>query len=180
MSRIAYADPPYLGQCGRLYNHFHGDDGRCWDSAHTHMLLMRDLCDNYDRWAMSLGSNTLREIISLPTCPPDVRVMAWCKPFASFKPGVRVAYCWEPVLVHGAVNSGGKERDTVRDFHLANITMQKGTPGAKPESFCHWLFDVLDAKPDDEFFDLFHGSGSVKDAWRSWCSLHRAWTKVEP
>jgi hypothetical protein len=38
----------------------------------------------------------------------------------------------------------------------------------KPQEFCWWLFDLLGVKPDDDFVDLFHGSGAVKRAWESY------------
>ncbi|KKM25473.1 hypothetical protein LCGC14_1594680, partial [marine sediment metagenome] len=66
--------------------------------------------------------------------------MSWVKPFCIFKPGVGVAYAWEPILV-----SGGRKRPrskpTVRDWVSANITLKKGLVGVKPEAFCFWLFD---------------------------------------
>lgn len=50
----------------------------------------------------------------------------------------------------------------------ANITLQKGTSGAKPNDFCYWLFELLGAKAGDDFHDLFPGSGAVSRAWREW------------
>jgi hypothetical protein len=38
----------------------------------------------------------------------------------------------------------------------------------KPEAFCMWLFDLLNMRPEDEFDDLFPGSGAVGDAHRKW------------
>ncbi|WP_170285519.1 hypothetical protein [Microbacterium rhizomatis] len=37
--------------------------------------------------------------------------------------------------------------------------------GAKPAEFCRWVFDLLGAEPQDEFSDLFAGSGGVARAW---------------
>lgn len=37
--------------------------------------------------------------------------------------------------------------------------------GAKPAAFCRWMFDLLGAQPQDEFADLFAGSGGVMRAW---------------
>lgn len=159
--KVAYADPPYLGMCGR-YDHHH-PDGRCWDDLSTHHALIERL-SGYDAWALSLHSVSLRAI--LPLCPEDVRVGAWVKPFAVFRPGVNPAYAWEPVIFRG--RKMGKERDTVRDWVSANITMQRGTVGAKPETFTRWLFDVLGMGPDDEFVDLFEGSGGVFREWERW------------
>lgn len=63
---------------------------------------------------------------------------------------------------------GGKTAATVRDYVSANITLQKGTSGAKPNDFCYWLFELLGAKAGDDFHDLFPGSGAVSRAWREW------------
>ena len=162
--RFAYADPPYLGCC-KLYDHHH-PDGRCWDEAETHRLLIERLCDEYpDGWALSASSPSLRTL--LPMTPDDCRVAAWVKPFAIFKPGVNPAYTWEPVIFRG-----GRKRDrsspTVRDFISENITLKRGLTGVKPDAVCEWLFGLLGVEPDDEFVDLFPGSGAVGRAWDSW------------
>jgi len=161
--RFAYADPPYLGCC-RLYQHFHGDDGLCWDDLTTHKLLIERLCDEFpDGWAMSATSNSLREL--LPLCPGDVRVGSWVKPFHAYKKGVRPAYAWEPVIYRGGRNKkppappkGGKAI-TPKDFVSCNITLKKGLTGAKPEAVCSWILDLLNVLPDDEVVDLFPGTG---------------------
>ena len=77
--KAAYADPPYLG-CGSRYTEHH-PDAMEWDQPERHAALVRELCDGYDCWAMSLSSPSLKTI--LPMCPDDCRVMAWVKPFAS-------------------------------------------------------------------------------------------------
>jgi hypothetical protein len=43
--------------------------------------------------------------------------------------------------------------------------------GAKPAEFCRWMFDLLGAEPQDEFSDLFAGSGGVMRAWRVFARL---------
>ena len=92
----------------------------------------------------------------------------WVKPFAVFRRGVDPAYTWEPVIYRTA-RKWNEKQPTVRDFHSANITMKRGLPGAKPESFCFWIFDLLGASPGDEFVDVFPGTGAVTLAWHSWC-----------
>ena len=67
-----------------------------------------------------------------------------------------------------------REQATVRDYVSANITMQRGVSGAKPDAFCLWLFDLLGMGPDDEFHDLFPGSGAVTRAWEKWRNQTRA------
>ena len=160
--KFAYADPPYLGLAKKFYGKFHAEAAK-YDDPETHRRLIDRLCCEFpDGWAMSLHSPGLKTI--LPMCPDDVRVMAWVKPFCSFKPGVSVAYAWEPVIVRGG-RRRGREQPTVRDWVSENIAMQKGFPGAKPESFCLWLFDVLGMNHADDLVDLFPGSGAVGDAW---------------
>lgn len=168
--RFAYADQPYLGCCG-LYDHYHGDDGRCWDDPETHRLLIERLCDEFpDGWAMSLTSGSLKTLLDF--CPDDVRVGGWFKPFAAFKKNVTRAWCWEPVLLRGGrpipVTS-----PTVRDWIEApaigeSITLRRGFTGAKPAAFCFWLFQWFNMQPGDEFVDIFHGSGAVTEAYRAW------------
>ena len=137
-----------------------------------HRALIARLCDEFsDGWAMSLHSPSLKSI--LPMCPDDVRVMAWVKPFASFKPGVNPAYAWEPVIVRGGRSRRG--RATVRDFCEANIALKKGFRGAKPERFAFWIFEVLGALRTDQVVDLFPGSGAIGRAWERWSEMQRAW-----
>lgn len=151
--RFAYADPPYLGQ-GSRYDH---PEASTWNSPLTHQHLIERLVSEYpDGWALSLSSPSLREL--LPFCPPDVRVMAWVKPFAVFKPNVNPAYAWEPVIVRGG-RKGDRERATVRDWVSAVITLKKGLVGAKPPEFCRWILDVLGYEEGDELDDLFPGTG---------------------
>ena len=42
-----------------------------------------------------------------------------------------------------------------RDWIEAPITMKRGLTGVKPESVCHWAFEVVGADPVDELVDLF-------------------------
>lgn len=162
--KFAYADPPYLG-LAKFYAALH-PDAMEWDRPETHARLIERLCDEFcDGWAMSLHTPSLRTI--LPLCPEDVRVMAWVKPFCSFKPGVGVAYAWEPVIVRGG-RKRTREQRTVRDWAAVNITLQRGFVGAKPYDLCAWLFEVLGMERDDEFHDLFPGSGAVTEAWERW------------
>jgi hypothetical protein len=132
----------------------------------NHEFLVRDLCEQYpESWALSTASTTLQQVLAV--CPPTVRVAAWVKPFASFKPGVNPAYAWEPVIFYGG-RKRAREEFTVRDWCAANITLRRGFTGAKLEEFCLWLFDLMGLQPGDEFIDLFPGSGAVSRAWESY------------
>jgi hypothetical protein len=171
--RVAYADPPYVGQA-RLYKR--ENPGAC---EVNHRVLIATLCDGYDAWALSASAPSLR--VLLPMCPRTVRVMCWIKPFAFFKPNVRVGYAWEPVIVQ---LPKGRRVPLTRDWISASSGGQKRTnvgavargevvPGAKPAAFCRWLFDVLGLTPNDEFHDLFPGSGAVTRAWEAWRTAAR-------
>jgi hypothetical protein len=163
--KAAYADPPYLGLAEEFYGALH-PEAKMYDDPMTHKRLIERLSDEFDAWALSTHVKALREILNM--CPADVRVMAWVKGFASFKPGVKTPqHAWEPVIVRG-----GRPREErlhcVRDWIQESMTLQRGFRGAKPERFCFWLFDVLNLKPEDEFHDLFPGSGAVMAAWEKW------------
>lgn len=160
--RFAYADPPYYELAEKFYGHLH-PSAADYDRLETHAALVDRLCTEFsDGWAMSLHSPSLKHI--LPLCPDDCRVMAWVKPFASFKPGVGVAYAWEPVIVRGG-RRRSREQRTVRDWIDVNITLKKGLTGAKPRGFCYWICDVLNVQPGDEIVDLFPGTGGVRVAF---------------
>lgn len=168
--KFAYADPPYLGCSRKHYGHQH-PEADLYDTLEGHRALIERLQTEFpDGWALSCTSGNLREI--LPLCPLRVRVAAWVKPFASFKVNVNPAYAWEPVIFAGG-RKRGRDSATLRDWVAANITLKKGVSGAKPKEFCFWLFDLLGMEPEDEFHDLFPGSGSVQKA-------HEAWKQIRP
>jgi hypothetical protein len=146
--RFAYADPPYIGQAKRYVERTEVD----------HAELIERLCKDFDGWALSCSSPSLQQILAL--CPPDVRVMAWVKPFASFKPNVGVAYAWEPVIVRGG-RKRTREQATVRDWVSVPITLRKGLVGAKPPEFVRWLLEVLNVQQGDTLIDLYPGTGIV-------------------
>lgn len=173
--RFAYADPPYLGCCG-LYDHHHGDDGRCWDNPETHRQIIDALVSEFpDGWAMSLSMPALQTI--LPMCPKDVRIGSWVKTFCAFKKGVRPCYAWEPVIFWRGRNPNagfphappekGSKQNTPKDFLVVEdslalaepITLMKGLTGAKPEKFCRWVLDLLNVREGDEVVDVYPGTG---------------------
>ena len=147
--RVAYADPPYIGQARKHY----GENA----AEVNHSLLIAHLCE-FDARALSCSSPSLREI--LPLCPAGVRVGAWVKPFCSFKPNVNPAYAWEPVIFSGGRKRSRKET-TRRDWVQECILLKKGVHGAKPLAFCWWVFEFLNLLPGDTLYDLFPGSGAV-------------------
>lgn len=164
--RFAYADPPYLGMCSE-YGHEHGAGG-CWDDLATHEALIARLSADFpDGWALSMHVPSLRAI--LPLMPESARICSWVKPFASFKPNIRRAWTWEPIIVNGGRDLP-EGAETVPDHVAANITLRRGFMGAKPDAVCYWLFRFMGVQYSDEFVDLFHGSGAVGRAWQAWSS----------
>ena len=165
--RFAYADPPYLG-CGKLYAKHH-PEAMVWDDPEMHRRLIERLSDEYpDGWTMSLHEPSLR--VLLPMAPAGTRVLSWCKPFASFKPGVTKAWTWEPVFLWGG-RPIEKTEPTWRDHLEApaiseNITLRKGLTGAKPWRFCEWILDGLNFQNGDVVDDLFPGTGVMEQVVR--------------
>lgn len=153
--RFAYADPPYIGQAAKHYG--------CDEIDHKELI---EQLIEYDSWALSLSSPSLREILTI--CPDNIRIAAWVKPFHVFKKNVAPSYGWEPVIFCGQRKWDGVSRPIPRDFVVSNILLKKGFIGGKPEEFCYWLFELLGMTPEDEFTDLFHGSGAVTAAWEKW------------
>lgn len=167
--KIGYADPPYPGQARKHYRD-HAD----YDGEVDHEALLWRLREEYDGWVLHTSSVALPYILG--ECNAlgldDYRIMAWVKPFAAFKRNIPVGYAWEPCLVkplRKPVVSG--RTAPLRDYIAEPITMKKNLTGAKPERVCHWLFEALGARPDDELDDMFPGTGAVSAAWTSWRKL---------
>lgn len=159
--KFAYADPPYLG-CGALYDAHHAD-ARDWDKPEAHRELIQRLDWDYqDGWALSCSTPSLATILGF--CHDDVRVCAWVKPFAVFKPNVNPAYAWEPVILSGG-RKRGRDEPTTRDWLAESITLKRGLTGAKPRKFCRWVFDLLGVTLGDTLDDLFPGTNAVGAAW---------------
>ena len=147
--RFASAAPPYPG-----YAHYYPEQTEV-----NHEDLISELVNDFpDGWALSTSSSALQYVLCL--CPEDVRVMAWVKPFASFKPGVNPAYAWEPVIVRGG-RPRSKQQMTIRDWISEPITLRKGIVGAKPPAFCQWLFNVLNIQKEDQLVDMYPGTGVI-------------------
>jgi hypothetical protein len=151
MKRLAYADPPYPGVAHRYPEKTEVD----------HQELITRLATDFDGWALSTKSNALRDL--LPLCPAGVRVAAWVKPYANAYPSVRPVYAWEPVLFVPA----RRRSEITFDWH-SSVKMGASILGQKPTAFCFWMFALLGAQPNDEFTDLFPGSGAVGVAWEAY------------
>ena len=173
--KIAYADPPYIGQAKR---HYSQEDSYAGEVNHTDLIRML-VAAFPDGWALSCSSPSLPILLPIVTAATKglhpYRIGAWVKSFCAFKKGVRPAYAWEPVIYWGGRNPpwyphpppprNGKQT-TPKDFVVAPITLKKGLVGAKPPAFCEWLFWLMGMRAGDQLIDLFPGTGAVTQAWQ--------------
>jgi hypothetical protein len=169
VKNLAYGDPPYPGQAKR---HYQNDPSGIEAAEVDHKELVERLLRDYDGWALSTNEPGLEHIKDL--FPKGffkqngIRVAAWIKPWCSWKPSNRVQYTWEPVLFKGVRMKGSRSTASVRDYVIANITMKKGTHGAKPDAFNDWILDLIGYQGGDIFTDLFPGTGGMTEAVKRW------------
>lgn len=161
--KIGYADPPYPG-CAHLYK-----DHPDFAGEVDHAALIAQLERDFDGWVLHTNVPGLKVV--LPLLPENARVMAWVKGFAAFKKNIPVAYAWEPVIVKAARKPVVSKRLTMRDWVECSITLRAGLTGAKPAKVCHWAFEMVGARPEDDLADLFPGTGAVTKAWKTWRGL---------
>jgi len=153
--KFAYADPPYLGQGKKKYEHPE------WDKKETHIaLVMRLILEYPDGWVLSCNPRDLRWL--LPVCPEDARTAPWVKSFHRIR-SVTVQYAHEEVIFCGGRADPGR-KPMVRDWLMANATRKRGVIGAKPPEFNRWVLDLLNFKPGEDTIDeLFPGTGGLTD-----------------
>ncbi len=130
--RFAYADPPYVGYAKYYKDH---ED---FDGEVDHAKLINTLVQDFpDGWALSCHSPSLKDILAM--CPEGVRVLAWVKPFASWKPSVRLAYTWEPVVFFWR-----KEEDQETEHgegpHILQHYPQEGSCGREASRLLYLAF----------------------------------------
>lgn len=162
--RIGYADPPYPG-CAHLYK-----DQPDYGGEVDHAALIRRLDDEFDGWVLHTAATPRAMALLAPLVEKieGARRMSWVKGFAAFKRNVSVAYAWEPVIVKAARKPAVSKRLVMRDWIQESITLKRGLTGAKPEAVCHWAFEMVGARPEDDLVDLFPGTGAVTRAWATW------------
>ena len=164
--KIAYADPPYIG-CAHLYQD-HPDYGGEVD----HVALVNRLQSEFDGWVLHAAATPRSMAVLAPIVEATgARWMSWVKGFAAFKRNVSVAYAWEPVIVKPARKPVVSKRIVMRDWIECPITLRRGLTGAKPVKVCHWAFEMVGARPEDELRDLYPGTGAVTKAWETWRGL---------
>lgn len=163
--KFAYADPPYIGQAKKHY-------GRHPDFAGEvdHEELILRLETDFDGWALSLSVKSLQTILGL--CPDGVRVLAWVKPMAP-PLGDHYRYNWEPVIMRPLRRPGSEYVPMAITATVPGSMFQQVSRehviGEKPEAFARWIFAAAGLDREDEFHDLFPGSGAVTKAWEGFC-----------
>lgn len=164
MARLGYADPPYIG-LAHLYK-----DHPDYAGEVDHAALLERLDSEYDGWVLhaSATANSMAVLAPIVASIEGARWMSWVKGFAAFKRNVPVAYAWEPVIIKPARKPVVSKRLVMRDWIQESITLRRGLTGAKPEAVCHWVFECLGARPEDDLDDIFPGTGAVSEAWRTW------------
>lgn len=163
--KVAYADPPYIGQSKKHY----GDHEDYAGEVDHGDLLDRLITEYPDGWALSLSVPSLGIVLALAEerglslYGNGLRLLSWVKTFGAYKRNVRVAYVWEPILMCPPRRLDGAH--PTRDFFAEPITMKRGLSGTKPERLCFWMFNCLGLRAEDQLDDLFPGSGAVAEAW---------------
>ena len=167
--KLGYADPPYPGQAQR---HYKNDPSGIPAAEVDHKELIERLLRDYDGWALSTNEPGLEYIKDL--FPKGffkdngIRVAPWVKPWCSWKTWNRVQYAWEPVIYKPVRTKGGRGVPSVRDYVIANITMNRGTCGCKPDAFNDWILDLIGYQKGDTMDDLFPGTGGMGEAVKRW------------
>lgn len=173
--RLAYADPPYPGLSAEYYA-----DHPDYAGEVDHAELISRLSIEYDGWALSTNARSLR--LLLPLCPPDVLVASWHRGERPTRSG-RPLNAWEPVIYWGgridpdlelpslvddsdaSTRAAARRVDALELFSRPRLTDPRRVVGAKPAGFARWMFQLLGALPQDDFTDLYPGSGGILRAW---------------
>lgn len=156
--RFAYADPPYpkpLNGHPKARNNAVRYYGQSVEVNHE-ILIGTLLTEAPDGWALSTSTTALPDL--LPFVPRPYRILSWVKRQSATMQWPM--YSWEPVILKGG-RKRHPGRHYPRDWHQADKTRTTSWVGAKPRSFCFWIFDCLGVEDGDEMWDVFTGSGAV-------------------
>jgi len=160
--RFAYADPPYIGQAKKHYSH----DPNCAEVDHQALI---DSLAEYDGWALSLSSPSLKTI--LPMCPEGARVGIWVKPFCAFKVNVNPAYAYEPVIFFGG-RRRTRQQPTTRDWLSELQLLRAAVAGKETAKALRMVDSLIQAEQKDvvsHVITLKKGlSGAKPEAFCEW------------
>jgi hypothetical protein len=192
--RIAYADPPYPGKSKRYYG-----DHPDYAGEVDHAALVASLAADYDAWALSTSAAALQPVLEVCPPGVRVAAWfrgarankAARLPINGWEPVIyggqlirRVSPAQHDAIgavasasratrradPHDASSQPGGRVDSLVFRPGARTTDPARVTGAKPATFCRWLFELLDAQPGDEFVDVFPGSNGVARAWEVYAS----------
>ena len=193
--RLAYADPPYPGRAARYYRdhpdfagevdhaqliaELSGYDGWALSTSADALQELLRLCPADVRVAAwHRGARAHRHaqgplsawepVIYYGGRPRLDRYLSRSAENDASRPATR-----DPsTAVQGDISRLGDGAGTTsqRVDSLVYPARTRGTDpgrvtGAKPATFCRWVFDLLGAQAGDRFDDLFPGSGGVARAW---------------
>lgn len=132
-------------------------DAAEWDRPARHRLLLEQLVDEFDGWAIA---TTLDGLDAYRPLPIPAQIMVWHKPTAQ-PTSARIATSCEAVIVCTPEARRGRRGLQVPDLLVTNA-LQSGFRGAKPPAWTRWVLDALAYSPDDdEVVDMFPGSGAI-------------------
>lgn len=135
-------------------------DAAAWDDPERHRVLLQQLMDEYDGWALATCADGLEVYRPLPL---SCRVMVWVKPNA-IPGGSNLRSTWEPVIVRVPECRRNRRGGQTPDVLTARVPTI-GFAGAKPSEWTRWVLDALRFDPtEDTVDDLFPGSGSIEAA----------------
>lgn len=164
---FAYADPPYPGLAARYYGKRPDYGGEV-----DHGALLSDL-QRFDAFALSTSADALPKVLAL--CVERdlaVRVAAWVRGARGHGASARSRSprsAWEPLIYYvgpnGRTDVGEWPEDVLTFAARTRPSEPEPVVGMKPSRFSFWMFDLLGARPGDEFHDLFPGSRGVMRAW---------------
>jgi hypothetical protein len=102
----------------------------------------------------------------------EVRVAAWLRGAVRPARSAWPLQAWEPVVYSGGRRepSSSPASDAFAYHARPRLTEPERVVGVKPARFAFWLFDLLGARPGDDFADLFPGSGGIGRAWAIYAS----------
>lgn len=135
---------------------FHPNAGE-WDRPARHRLLLEQLLDSYDGWAIA---TTLDGLDCYRPLPIPCRTMVWQKSNGQPSSGLIATRCEAVIVFTPEPRRRRRANGQVPD--LLSAPADSGFAGAKPATWTRWVLDALGYdQASDTVDDLFLGSGAV-------------------
>lgn len=196
--RLAYADPPYPGLSRRYYS---GHPDYAGEVDHAELIRRLSTFDGWALSTSARALPSVLALcpagVRVAAWHRGERPTRSLGPLSAWEP---VIYAGGRLDVERDVSRLPGERDASGDAGATRrVEEYRGDPsprsprrldslvyharprttdparvvGAKPAVFCRWVFDLLGAEPQDEFTDIFPGSGGVARAWETFAAAGR-------